>query len=193
MDIYVFQPPDLCVTAKDRDNCEGYLSDLSRYYRFGLSITVHDINDFIVKLNAMAVMNEASIKNLIIGSHGAGGRYAWFRIGNEQIDNGTLKDQIPSLKRVAPLFTKDANVYILACHTGTSQTLLKRVSNALGGVTVHGYTGRIEVDGGTVDMGRDGEHTVCVRDKCTTDKDFRPPVRADDPKIPSIPILPRAS
>jgi hypothetical protein len=186
IDIVVIQTPEKCVSATDKDNCEGYLSALSTYYQYNSATTVKDIPDFINRIIAKVGSSGGRIKNLVIGSHGAGGHYAYFRIGNDIIDNGS-PDKINSLRILAPFFAKDADVFILACHTGENRTLLEKVSTALGGVKVHGYTGRIETDGITVDDGTSGggKQTVCLRGNCT-DTHQPLPDREDSPVLKDI-------
>ena len=56
------------------------------------------------------------------------------------MDDDDGHEKLEKLRILAPIFTRDANVYIMACKTGNDGTLLRRVSTVLGGVKVHGYT-----------------------------------------------------
>ena len=84
---------------------------------------------------------------------------------------------------LTPYFTKDASVYIMACRTGHSTKLLQKVSRALGGVPVHGYTNWITTTDflatATVDTGVGdeykipgdekvyvGKHIICLPTSC---------------------------
>jgi len=179
IDVFVIQNTDKCVKADDKDNCEGYLQDLLRYYYFNGAVAVADIWDFIAVVTKKVMMSGgAKIKNLVIGSHGHGGAGAYFRIGSDVIDHASTTE-LTSLRLLRPCFAKDADVFILACHTGQSKVLLQKVSEALGGVRVHGYTENIETNGFTLDDGtRDGgRQIVCIAGKCTS-TDQQPPARA---------------
>ena len=169
IDIFVIQNTDSCSKAIDKDNCEGYLLDLLGYYYFNGAVTVTDIWSFIGTVTTKVMMSGgAKIKNLVIGSHGHGGPGAYFRIGNDVVDHASTKE-LTALTLLKPFFAKDADVFILACHTGQSKILLQRVSKSLGGVRVHGYTECIGTDGFTLDDGtRDGgDQILCVLGKCT--------------------------
>src|SRR5882724_3158267 len=178
IDIFVIQNTDKCVESDDKDNCEGYLQSLFAYYYFNGAIIVSDIPDFIDVVTKKVMMSGgAKIKNLVIGSHGHGDGYpgAYFRIGSAVIDHAST-DHLTSLGLLAPFFAKDADVFILACHTGQSKVLLQKVSKALGGIRVHGYTESIETNGFTLDDGtRDGgQQIVCVLGKCKRTDQQRP-------------------
>jgi hypothetical protein len=184
IDIFVLQPPDKCVDAHNPDDCRDYLSGLKTYYQFNGITQVQDIQDFIKQIGEQVAKSGAKIKKLVIGSHGIGGKGAYFRIGNNVIDQSSFPE-IDALRRAAPFFAKNADVFIMACRTGQNETLLKRVSKALGGVKVHGYTDGIETDGITVDIEGDGKENVCTESECTkTDPRF--PDRKESPMLKEI-------
>ena len=83
------------------------------------------------------------------------------------------------LRVLAPIFAKDADVYIMACKTGNDGTLLRRISTILGGVRVHGFTNYVYATNylywiATVDDDTDGENReiVCWPSQC---KDYSRP------------------
>jgi hypothetical protein len=161
IDVYVVQNPSKCVTSKDPENCEGFLAAFATYFLWNHPIVVQDIADFIRRVRQQS--SGAKIKNLIIGSHGDGGRLAYFRIGNDMIDQYS-KTELDALSAVAPLLAQGARVFIVACHTGDNHKLLQKVSTALGGVRVYGYPGRIESDGFDMDYGT--KQIVCYGGSC---------------------------
>ena len=99
IDIVVIQNISKCAdpSTTDRDNCEGYLLDLQKYFRYDNPIIARDIPDFIRRTREIVVRSNAKIKNLIIGSHGHGGSGAYFRIGNNVIDSSS-SDYIDPLR-----------------------------------------------------------------------------------------------
>ena len=166
INIVVVQPPELCARREVRDpeNCRGYLENLMSYYKYNGAVTVQNTPDFIkLVLSKVTQGSGAMIKTLIIGSHGAGGKYGYFRIGNDIIDAGSTKELV-SLIVLTPFFYKYASVYILACDTGQNHGLLNKVSTVLGGVRVWGYDKHIETNGYSIDHG--GAGVLCVRSKC---------------------------
>ena len=106
---------------------------------------------------------------MIIAAHGDVGVV---RVGTTGV-NGDKYDAA-TLAGLKPLLAKDANVYILACHTGQREETLRSLSNALGGVKVHGYTGSIVTSDYWIDVGmEEGKHIVCFKNMCDEQK---PPV-----------------
>src|SRR5262245_14336636 len=140
IELYLIQSPETAFPADD--NTRGYNRDLLKYFRN--SIPVKDITDFILRVTREVHRSRRLISKLVIGSHGSGlpSGVGHFYIGGNTIayDDDAKIDR---LRVLAPLFTKDAEVFILACRTGHSQPLLRKVSRALGGVAVHGYTAYI--------------------------------------------------
>ena len=168
IDLYLIQDPD--VVFPDNDNTRGFNRELLRYYNN--SIRIKNIWEFIFRLNVEVTVRRKLIKKLIIGSHGSGipSGYGTFHIGSTLLNHED--DDINLLKRVAHLFVKEADVYIMACRTGYDQALLRKVSNALGGVRVHGYTDYITTTNYglfvTLDDGTDdeGSEIVCLPGSC---------------------------
>jgi len=152
----------------------GYNEDLLKYYRN--SIAVNNIEDFINRVISEVIVRKRLIRTMVIGSHGHGipSGYGHFKIGRTFVD--TTDDgykEIMKLRLIAPYFLNEAAVYIVACKTGNATILLKRVSAALGGISVHGYTSDIttsgygpfgaDMDNGTDDGGRE---IVCWPSAC---------------------------
>jgi hypothetical protein len=175
MDLYLIQSPE--AAFPDEDNVRGYNRDLLRYFKN--SVPIIDLGDFICRIAREVGARRRLIKKLVIGSHGAGfgDGYGYFHIGKTLIRTGDDKE-INTLKLIARFFVKDADVYLLACQTGQSTKLLRKVSAALGGVRVHGYTdyitttntgpfqwpfGGVSVDDGTDD---EGKEIVCLPGSC---------------------------
>lgn len=113
------------------------------------------------------------IKTLVIAGHGASNH---FDIGNEHVGlDPDYVERIDKLKLIAPSLAKDADVYILACKAGNDDKLLKRVSMALGGVRVHGYTGYIWTTSywafvtldDSVNPEDGGHEVVCLSNNCS--------------------------
>ena len=182
IDIFVIQPLDRCVSADNKDNCEGYLANILTYYKYNGAFTVQDTDDFVRQISAMVRKSDgAKIKTLVIGSHGRDGRDGYFRIGNDVIDAFSVTE-LHTLKTLAPYFSQDADVFIMACKVGGNQRVLQKVSEALGGVRVHGYTANIITTEESVDDGtRDGgKHVVCMRSNCAN-TDQRLPARKPSP------------
>jgi hypothetical protein len=104
---------------------------------------------------------------LIIAGHGDVGIV---RVGTSAV-NGDKYDAA-TLAGLKPFLAKDADVYILACHTGQRETLWS-LSNALGGVKVHG--GSIVTTDYWIDVGmvEEGKHIVCFKNICDQPK---PPI-----------------
>ena len=110
------------------------------YYKYNGAVMVQNTPEFVkLVLSKVTQGSGAMIKTLIIGSHGAGGTYGYFRIGNDIVDAGSGKELV-SLTVLTPFFSKYAEVYILACNTGQNHVLLNKVSTALGGVGVTAMT-----------------------------------------------------
>jgi hypothetical protein len=138
---------------------------------FHLTLLVSDTNDFIKKVSNVAKGKGAKIKNLVIASHGGPGH---FYFGNQLIDEDQ-NERLSRLRVLIPLLAEDADVYVLACRTGQDQALLMKMSWALGGVRVHGYTDYIRTtsyglfvtldDGVNAEAG--GHEVVCLRNKCS--------------------------
>jgi hypothetical protein len=168
IDLYVIQNISKCADPKveDRDNCEGYLENLQAYFCVGWPIIPQDIDDFIRQVTGR-VEREGKIQNLIIGSHGRPGRDGWFRIGNTIIDSYSLAD-FEKLRRLRGFFAEGARVFIMACRVGQRLLLLQKVSTALGGVGVYGYTDYIWVNPFSVTYGFDkgGTQNVCYDTSC---------------------------
>jgi hypothetical protein len=141
IELYLIQSPDVAFPAND--NVRDYNRYLLKYYE--TSIPVRNITDFITRVIVEVGARKRRISKLVIGSHGDGVPYGtgYFHIGETLIDNEDKHNRIDRLKNLAPFFEPDAEVYILACHTGFAITLLQKVSKALGGIAVHGYTGYI--------------------------------------------------
>jgi len=73
---------DRCVSADNKDSCEGYLANILTYYKYNGAFTVQDTDDFVRQISAMVRKSDgAKIKTLVIGSHGRDGRDGYFRIG----------------------------------------------------------------------------------------------------------------
>jgi hypothetical protein len=181
-DIYVIQDPDgyldLPPDSERKGDLQGQLYNLHRYFwaRGDHPVYVKDLNDFVLQILVQVATKMGKIKTLVIAAHGAPGV---FYIGKSPI-NGSEKD-LAALRKLAPFFAKDANVYILACRCGQSEELLWKLSRAFGGVKVHGYTDYIvTTDYGitvTLEDGTEngGKHLVCLRNgKCTQTKDPLP-------------------
>jgi hypothetical protein len=140
IELYLIQSPETAFPADD--NTRGYNRDLFKAYRNG--IPVSDITNFIHRVLIEVAVKRRRISKLVIGSHGSGipSGYGHFYIGLNRIDQDD-DEKINRLRVLAPLFEKNADVYIMACRTGHATKLLQKVSRALGGVTVHGYTNYI--------------------------------------------------
>jgi hypothetical protein len=146
--------------------------DLIRYFKN--SMAIKNIGDFIFRVNFEVVRRRLLIGTLVIGSHGHGlpNGDGYFTLGSTVI-NAQSENEINLLKLIAPFFIKEARVYIMACKTGNATPLLQKVSAALGGGSVHGYTKDIEttsfgpfvwLDDGTDDRG--GREIVCLPGEC---------------------------
>lgn len=172
MDLYFIQDPD--VVFPDDDNTRGYNRDLIKYYK--TSIPIRNIHEFIARVSAEVAARRKLIKKLVIGSHGnglvsdTGTRFGHFYIGETNLTEDDKRIEL--LKYIAPLLVKDADVYIVACKTGLATPLLQKVSKALGGVRVHGYTDYITTTNYlvfvTLDDGTDdeGAEVVCLPGHC---------------------------
>lgn len=169
-DIHIITDPD--TVTRDGVSSDGkpiskadlkaHLTNMRKHYenRGVHTIYVKDLGDLVRQVQGQAQKKGAKIRNLIIGAHGA---YGVCRIGKTLV-NGD-KNDAAALRKLRPLFAKDANVYILACHTGQSENALKNISDAFGGVKVHGYTGNIVTTDYWLDVGmnEEGEHLVCFK------------------------------
>jgi len=187
-DIYVVQDPDsylyLPPDSDRKGDLQGQLYNLYKFFsgRGDHPIYVKNIKDFVLQVTVQVLIKRqatfasgatAKIGTLVIAAHGAPGV---FYIGSTPV-NGD-KDDLAELRKLAPFFARDANVYILACRCGQTQDLLVKLSGALGGVKVHGYTDYIvtkdygfkaTLNDGTEDGGK---HLVCLRSgRCTETKD----------------------
>ena len=126
---------------------------------------MRDISDFIQRVLTAVVTRRRLISKLVIGSHGAGipSGFGKFYIGLNTIDQDD-DEKINRLRVLAAFFYKDADVYIMACKTGHATKLLQKVSRALGGVTVHGYTNYITTTNywlwASIDEGVDDEYVI---------------------------------
>jgi hypothetical protein len=197
MDLYLIQSP---VVLPDDDNLRGYNRDLLKAYKN--SIPVRDIGDFISRILMEVMKRHRLIKKLVIGSHGTGlpTGYGLFYIGRDKIQTGegwwegkyveigeAERQRLDCLRVLAPVFARDADVYVMACKTGNDGALLRKVSQALGGVRVHGYTDYItttnywlsvSVDDGTDDGGKE---IVCWPSECR-DFSYRNPRTLEHPQ-----------
>jgi hypothetical protein len=144
MDIYLVQSPDVVPESDgnpDHDSPKDFLRNMLKAYKTG--IPVRDVPDFVSRVMLEYFTKGKPVKKMVIGSHGAGlpNGYGHFYIGHEFIaDDKEGCEKLEKLRILAPIFTRDANVYIMACKAGNDGTLLRRVSTVLGGVKVHGYT-----------------------------------------------------
>src|SRR5262245_59139934 len=125
MDLYLIQDPD--VVWDDGNSPKGYNRDLLRYYKN--SIPIRDIWDFVGRITFEVARKRRLIKNLIIGAHGSGlpDGTGNFKIGRTWIiagDDDSSRRDLNTLRRVAPFFVRDADVYIVACRTGNATPLL---------------------------------------------------------------------
>src|SRR4051794_24534792 len=140
MDLFLIQDP------AGVDPGGGYNKDLMKYYKN--SIPVRDISDFVYRVNLEFMQRRLPIRNMIIGSHGGGwpnnkGGGGFFRIGKTFIEDDDTVANIAAinvLRSLAGYFVEDAHLFLVACKTGYAQPLMQKVSAALGGVKVHGYT-----------------------------------------------------
>jgi hypothetical protein len=177
IDIYTIQDPDTEKSGSaehSKEDLQGQLTNLHRHYQQkGVhTIYVKDIRDFVRQVQAQTQNKGAKIRNLIIAAHGWPG---FVRIGKDPV-NGS-EDELAILGKLAPLFARDANVYLLSCRTGQKGELLKNFSRAFGGVKVHGYTGyivttdywiNVTLDDGTENddgTGKKGKHVVCFKNR----------------------------
>jgi len=163
-DLYLVQSPAV-VDKQFYD--KGYNNDLLEHYDG--SVAVKNIYEFVVRAQFEVAMREKYIRKLVIGAHGAG---SWsgggfFYIGSNVVTSSDT-EYFKILSGLAPLFTKDASVYIMACQTGYNEDLLKKLSQAWGGIPVYGYTGLITTSDYwlwiSVDKG--GDEVVCVPSSC---------------------------
>jgi hypothetical protein len=186
MDLYLIQSPDVLL---DDDNLRGYNKDLLRAYKNSIPVT--DMWDFIGRLTIEVTTHHRLIKKLVIGSHGAGivEGTGHFFLGGTMLNARSI-NEINNLRVIAPFFAKNADVYILACKTGYAGELLRKVSKALGGVRVHGYTDYITTSNWglwvTVDDGTDdeGKEIVCWPGECR-DFSYTNPRTGNHPLWPS--------
>lgn len=176
IDIYTIQDPDSIKSGDERhskEDLQGQLTNLQRHYRNkGVhTIYVKDIHDFVRQVQAQTQNKGVKIRNLIIAAHGFPG---FVYIGKNPV-NGDDRE-LAILRKLAPSFARDANVYLLSCRTGQKDELLKKFSRAFGGVNVHGYTGfitttdywfKVNLDDGTEEGGK---HVVCFRNRCEESK-----------------------
>ena len=138
-------------------------------------IPVRDVSDFVGRVMHEYFSKGKPVKKMVIGSHGTGlaNGYGIFHIGRDIImDDDDGQEKLDKLRILAPIFTDDANVYIMSCKTGNDGTLLRRISTVLGGVKVHGYTSFVtatnyllwaSVDDETDD---DSKEIVCWPSEC---------------------------
>jgi hypothetical protein len=144
MDIYLVQSPDVVPESDgvpDHDSPKDFLRNMLKAYKTG--IPVRDTPDFVGRVLYEYFSRAKLVKKMVIGSHGTGlpTGYGIFHIGRDIImDDDDGHKKLEKLRVLAPIFTRDADVYIMACKTGNDGTLLRRVSTALGGVKVHGFT-----------------------------------------------------
>jgi hypothetical protein len=139
-------------------------------------MAVRDIDDFVGRVLAASFMAGKKVTKLVIGSHGSGidSGYGNFHIGKTVIN--TDPDDYKMLKQklwpIRTVLAAHAHVYLLSCRTGKSTALLGGVSDALGGIAVHGFTDYIStlnlyvytsVDDGTEDGGKE---IVCWSNEC---------------------------
>jgi hypothetical protein len=181
MDLYLIQDPKTPLPRDpdpEVDDPSGYNEHLLRYYRN--SVPIRNIQDLLDRIRYEVTTRKRLIKRLIIGSHGAyvypypGARSGtgYFYIGKTYISESS-DDEMMLLSGVARFFVRNADVYIVACKTGNDTAVLKKLSKALGGVRVHGYTDYITttnyglfvtLDDGTEDG---GQHIVCLPGDCS--------------------------
>jgi len=174
MNMYLIQSPDTVWQGSQDPLDPGYNRDLLKYYRKKGGQPVQDIGDFIKRIYVEVTQRKALIKKLVIGSHGTGepGNAGYFRLGTTIISSGDDKE-IHLIGTIKNFLVRGAEVYILACRTGHATDLLRKLSFALGGVRVYGYTDFITttnygffgvgVDDGT---GDEGKETVCWPSIC---------------------------
>src|SRR5262245_41342552 len=161
IELYLIQSPE--TAFPDDDNTRGANRALLKVYRN--SIPVSDISDFIQRVLIEVVTRRRLISKLVIGSHGTGipSGFGQFYIGLNTISVDD-DDKINRLRVLAPFFMKDADVYIMACRTGHATKLLQKVSKALGGVAVHGYTNYVTTSNyglwASIDEGVGDEYTI---------------------------------
>jgi TolA-binding protein len=174
IDIHAITDPDT-VKRGDKehpiDDLKGQLTNMRRHYenRGIQTIYVKSLSDLVRQAQEQAKKKGTKIRNLIIAGHGDVGIV---RVGTSGV-NGDKYDAA-TLAGLKPFLAKDADVYILACHTGQREETLRSLSNALGGVKVHGYTGSIVTTDYWIDVGmvEEGKHIVCFKNRC------------DEPKAP---------
>ncbi len=165
IDIHAITDPDT-VKRGDKEHpiedLKDQLTNLHRHYqnRGVQTIYVKSLADLVRQAQEQAQQKGAKIRNLIIAAHGDVGIV---RVGTTGV-NGDKYDAA-TLAGLKPLLTKDANVYIMACHTGQREETLRSLSNALGGVKVHGYTGSVETTDYWIDvaLSAEGKHVVASR------------------------------
>jgi hypothetical protein len=172
IELFLIQAPEHAYPATD--NVRGYNRGLLKY--FGKkAIPVQDFADFLHRVLVEVVPTGKKISKLVIGAHGSAAGVDGFgdiRIGESTLDY--CDPRLDAFRLIAPFFTRDAQVYILACKTGWDTPLLRRISFLLGGVEVHGYTGFITTtDWGfftTLDDDTDdgGVERVCWPQFCAT-------------------------
>jgi hypothetical protein len=174
MNMYLIQSPESVWQGGSDPLDRGYNRDLLRYFRKKGGMPVQDIGDFIKRVYVEVTQRRALIKKLVIGSHGTGEptNSGHFRLGKTIIMEGDDKE-LHLLGAMRRFLVRDAEVYILACRTGYATDLLRKVSYALGGVRVYGYTEFITttsygffgvgVDDGTSDGGKE---VVCWPSIC---------------------------
>jgi hypothetical protein len=168
-DLYLVQDPFYVL----RDNAKGQLYNLLSYYAFSFKFTlpVNTTVDLVQKVMGVARARGQKLKTLVIASHGAAGT---FYIGKDLIDRDA-DVYLSTLGQIAPFLDKNAEVYIVACFTAREREVLQKVSLALGGVRVHGYTewiwthnyGVLVTMDDSVNSEGGGHEIVCLANKCS--------------------------
>jgi len=142
LELYLITDP---ATENQKDsNATGYLQDLLDNYQPEGAMAVRNVDDFVNRVVAVCLLTGKKVRKLVIGCHGNGldTGSGVFHIGATPYVSS--KDDAEELKKklapIVPWLTAHADVYILTCKAGKSTVLLGMVSDALGGVAVHGFT-----------------------------------------------------
>jgi hypothetical protein len=99
------------------------------------STPIKTVDDF-VKICTETRAAKGLIEFIQINGHG--NEYG-FRIGNDWIDIKSVETFKPKLALVAPMLSKSCGVELAACEAGKAVEVVRKFSQALGGVTVVGY------------------------------------------------------
>ena len=135
VELYLITDP---ATENQSDsNATGYLQDLLDNYQSEGAMAVRNVDDFVNRVIAVCQLTGKKVRKLVIGCHGSTGV---FHIGATTYTWDDADKLKTKLAPIVPWLTAHADVYLLSCKVANKPLALSILSDALGGVAVHGFT-----------------------------------------------------